>query len=41
MKRKMASSIKKFIRREKSRIRRQILDPVKQKEAIKKIYENI
>ncbi len=37
----MSPSVKKFIRKEKARIRRQVLDPVKQKEEINKIYEDL
>lgn len=36
----MARSVKKFIRREKARIRRQFFDVKKQEELIKKLYEN-
>jgi len=38
MKRKMTPSVKKFIRREKARIRSQIFGADKQKEEIKKLY---
>ena len=38
---KIAKSTKKFIRREKARIRRQFFDAKKQEEAINKIYENL
>lgn len=37
----MAPSTKKFIRREKARIRRQFFDVKKQKEAIKEVYNKI
>jgi len=38
-KKKMSYSIRKYIRREKARIRREILDSKKQKELIDKIYQ--
>jgi hypothetical protein len=41
MKKKMASSTKKFIRKEKARIRREVLDTNKQEEAIKGVYEKL
>jgi len=41
MKRKIPRSLRKFIRREKARIRRQILDPEKQEELIKEIYNKL
>jgi len=37
----MPKSIRKFIRKEKARIRREVLDLEEQKELIKKIYEKI
>jgi len=37
----MSQSTKKFIRREKARIRRQFLDAKKQKELINKLYADI
>ncbi|MDP3882743.1 MAG: hypothetical protein Q8Q48_01670 [Candidatus Staskawiczbacteria bacterium] len=40
MNKKMPSSTKKFIRREKARIRSQVLDVKKQEELIKQLYEN-
>jgi len=36
---KLAKSIRKYIRKEKARIRREILDSKKQEEEIKKLYE--
>jgi len=39
MKKKLPRSIRKFIRREKARIRREILDIKKQEELIKEIYK--
>ena len=36
----MSKSFRKFIRREKARIRREVLDVKKQKELINKLYEN-
>jgi len=39
-KKKMPKSIKKYIRREKARIRREVLDTKKQKELINKLYDN-
>ncbi|OGZ65077.1 MAG: hypothetical protein A2812_00735 [Candidatus Staskawiczbacteria bacterium RIFCSPHIGHO2_01_FULL_36_16] len=41
MSKKMPQSTKKFIRREKVRIRRQFLDSKKQKEMIDKLYSDI
>ena len=40
MKKRITQSVKKFIRKEKARIRRQVLDTAKQREEIKKLYEN-
>jgi len=39
MKKKLPRSIRKFIRREKARIRREILDIKKQEELIEEIYK--
>ena len=39
MKKKLPNSIRKHIRKEKARIRREILDIKKQKELINKIYD--
>ena len=39
-KNKITKSRKKFIRQQKARIRREVLDSKKQEEAIKKLYEN-
>ena len=39
MKKKMTKSLKKFIRREKARIRTQFLDVKKQEEAIEELYK--
>ena len=41
MKKKMPKSLKKHIRKEKARIRRQVLDPIRQKQEINKIYEDL
>jgi len=41
MSKKMPQSTKKFIRREKVRIRRQFLDSKKQKEMIGQLYDKI
>jgi hypothetical protein len=38
---KLPKSIRKFIRKEKARIRREIVEDEKQKEAIKKLYEEV
>lgn len=38
---KLPKSARKFIRKEKSRIRREVLDIKKQKELVDKIYENL
>ena len=38
VKKKLPKSIRKYIRREKSRIRREVLDLKKQKELIDKLY---
>ncbi len=38
-KKKMPYSLRKHIRREKARIRREVLDPKKQKEKIDKLYQ--
>jgi len=40
-KRRMAKSVRKFIRREKSRIRREVLDVKNQEEQIDKIYKDL
>ncbi len=40
VKKKMSKSFRKFIRKEKARIRREILDVKKQEELINKLYEN-
>ena len=37
----MPKSIRKFIRQEKARIRREVLEPEKQKELINKLYQKI
>lgn len=39
MKSKLPKSVKKYIRREKARIRRQFFDIKKQEELIKKLYQ--
>lgn len=39
-KKKMPNSNRKFIRKEKARIRREVLDTKKQQELISKLYEN-
>ena len=39
MKKRIPKSLRKFIRREKARIRRQFLDTKKQEEAIKELYK--
>jgi len=39
MKKKLPRSIRKFIRREKARLRREVLDIKKQKELIEEIYK--
>jgi len=39
MKRKLPKSLRKYIRKEKSRIRREIFDIKKQKEQINKLYQ--
>ncbi len=39
MKKRLPKSVRKFIRREKARLRREILDSKKQKELIKQIYQ--
>jgi hypothetical protein len=39
-KKKMPRSIRKFIRREKARIRREVLDLPEQKKLIEKLYED-
>ena len=36
----MSKSFRKFIRKEKARIRREVLDVKKQEELINKLYEN-
>jgi hypothetical protein len=41
MKRKLPRSIRKHIRKEKARIRREFLDFKKQKEEIEKLYQKI
>mgnify|MGYP000434883972 CR=1 FL=1 len=38
---KLPKSIRKFIRKEKARIRREIVEEEKQKEAIKRLYEEV
>lgn len=40
VKKKISKSFRKFIRREKARIRREVLDVKKQEELINKLYEN-
>lgn len=40
-KERLPSSIRKYIRKEKARIRREILDLKKQKEEIEKLYQRI
>jgi len=40
-KKKIPNSIKRFIRREKSRIRRQFFDMKKQQELIEELYKNL
>jgi len=40
MKKKIPKSSRKFIRKEKARIRREVLDVKKQEELINKLYEN-
>ncbi|MDP2910225.1 MAG: hypothetical protein Q8N58_00325 [bacterium] len=39
-KRRMANSVRKFIRKEKARIRRDVLDVGQQREQIAKLYPN-
>lgn len=39
MKKKLSKSIKKFIRKEKARLRREVLDIEKQKSLIKELYQ--
>ena len=39
-KKKLSNSIRKYIRKEKARIRRGVLDTKKQKELIDKLYDN-
>jgi len=39
MKKKLPNSIRKHIRKEKARIRREVLDTKKQKELINKLYD--
>ncbi len=39
-KKRMPKSFRKFIRKEKARIRREVLDIKKQKELINKLYDN-
>lgn len=39
MKKKLAKSVRKYIRREKARIRRQFFDVKEQEELIKKLYQ--
>ena len=39
-KKKISNSIRRFIRREKARIRRQFFDAKKQKELIEEMYKN-
>jgi len=41
MSKKIPNSLRKFIRREKARIRRRVLDEKKQKELIKEMYIKI
>jgi len=41
MKKKLPRSLRKFIRKEKARIRRQFSDPLQVEEAIKEIYNKI
>jgi len=41
MKKNIPQSLKKHIRKEKARIRRQILNPKEQKEAINKLYNKV
>lgn len=41
MKKKMPRSIRKFIRREKARIRREVLDIKKQEELIDQLYKKL
>ena len=41
MKKNIPSSIRKYIRREKARIRREVFDPKKQKEMILKLRDKI
>lgn len=39
MKKKLSKSVKKYIRREKARIRREFLDTKKQEELIQELYQ--
>lgn len=39
MKRKLPKSIRKFIRKEKARIRKQFSDPLEQKKKIEELYK--
>jgi hypothetical protein len=39
MKKKLPKSLRKFIRREKARIRREVLDTKKQKELIRELHQ--
>jgi len=39
MKKKLPKSLRKYIRKEKARIRREVLDLKEQRELIKKIYQ--
>lgn len=41
MKKRMSKSLRKYIRKEKARIRRQSLDSKQEKELIDKLYKNI
>jgi len=41
MKRKMPKSLRKFIRQEKARIRREVLDLEKQEELVGELYQKI
>lgn len=41
VKRKLPSSIRKYVRREKARIRREVLDLKKQEELIRELYQKI
>jgi len=41
MKRRFSSGLRKFIRQEKARIRREVLNPEEQKKLIKELYQKV